>query len=193
MRIQIPRLAEVRMADFDGIVFTDFLIQDVSGDFDLNAEIIDYFSNEIGVAMEEGVHIQNIDIEDETFFENSQFWSSLPIDIPKAVIFSGTANMTQETRKALVAKGRKQFEDPFPEQRQLATQKYFTLEMKIHAIHSETGEILYQQEFKESNSYTNPNQTPYDAFFDLAFEIKEKLFQAILGGEKIQERYLILK
>lgn len=193
MRIQIPRRAEVRIADYDSIVFTDFLIKEAPEAFDLNAEVIDYFSNEIGVEMEERVNIQSIDIEDETIFETPEFWISLPLDDQAAVIFSGTANMSQEIRKALVSKGRRQFEDPFPAQQQLATQKFFILEMNIHIIDSESGEILFQQEFKESNSYTNPNQMAYDAFFDLAFEIKEKLFQAILGGEKLQERYLILR
>jgi hypothetical protein len=63
--------------------------------------------------------------------------------------------------------------------------------MYIHLIDAKAGDVLYQKKFKETQSYSYPNQTAYLAFFDLISEIKAKLFRELMGGEKLQERYLI--
>jgi hypothetical protein len=58
-------------------------------------------------------------------------------------------------------------------------------------IDAKTGEILYTRNFKQTKHYINPNQTAYFAFFDLIQIVKTKLFQAFLGEELLQERYLL--
>ena len=160
-------------------------------DFNLNEELKEYFAGELEVELDQSVRRENIAVPDEESFENQEFWKTLPLDTQKSVIFSGTAEYSQETRKALISKDKDQFEDPFPSQERLATRKFYTLQMNIRIINSETGEVTYSQDFKESKSYTNPNQTAYFALFDLAFLVKEKLFREIMGGERFQQRYLI--
>jgi len=191
VRIRIPRRAEVRLAEFDGIVITDFLMKNEFDDFDLSYELKEYFAGEIEVEVDETVSRENIIVPDEESFQNQEFWKALSLKNPKSVIFSGTAEYSQETRKALISKDKQEFEDPFPSQERLATRKFYTLEMNIRIINAETGEVTYTQDFKESKSYTNPNQTAYFALFDLAFLVKEKLFREIMGGERFQQRYLI--
>jgi uncharacterized protein (DUF2164 family) len=194
LRLRIPRRADVRLADFDGVVVADFLLKTEDGEeeFDLNHEIRDYLSTELAVELETQVDLHSVSLPDETVFEDQAFWKDLELDKKKAVIFSGTAEFSEETRKALVRKGRRQHETPFPEQEHMKTRKFFSLNMRVHIIDSETGTNLYNQEFKESRAYTNPNQTAYFAFFDLAFQVKEKLFREIMGGDKIQDRFLII-
>ncbi len=191
VRIRIPRRAEVQLAEFEGIVITGFLMKTEFEDFNLSEELKEYFAGELEVELDESVRRENIVVPDEESFENQEFWKTLPLETKKTVIFSGTAEYSQETRKALISKDKDQFEDPFPSQERLATRKFFTLQMNIRIINSETGEITYSQDFKESKSYTNPNQTAYFALFDLAFLVKEKLFREIMGGERFQQRYLI--
>ena len=96
-------------------------------------------------------------------------------------------------RKALISRKRREIEDPFPARKNLATRKFYTLDMHIHALDSETGTPVYDRKFKESRAYTNPNQTALFAFYDLAFEVKEKFFREITGGERLQVRYLIIR
>lgn len=200
LRIQIPRRAEVRLADFDGIAMTNFLIQSddeadakkVELDFDLNQELIDYLSNELKIELEEDVDIHTLNLEDEALFEDEQFWQNFSKDGKKVLIISGTMQYGQETRKALISKEKRQHETPFPQPERLQTRKFYTLNMHIHILDSESGVNLYNQTFKETRAYSNPNQTAQFAFYDLLYEIKEKLFREMMGGEKIQERYLII-
>jgi hypothetical protein len=194
VRIRIPRRAEVALANYEGIVITDFFLKTEFEDFDLNYELKEYFASELEVELDESVRREDIKIPDEGHFEDQEFWTSLSFDEdekPRFVILSGTAEYSQEIRKALISKEKQQFEDPFPNQQRLATRKFYTLEMSVRIINSETGEVTYSQDFKESKSYTNPNQTAYFALFDLAFLVKEKLFREIMGGERFQQRYLI--
>jgi len=192
LRLRIPRRADVRLADFDGVVVSDFLLKTEVESFDLNREIRDYLSTELAVELETQVDLHSAPVADESVFEDPAFWKNLGLDKKKAVIFSGTAEFSEETRKALVRKGRREHETPFPEQEKMKTRRFYTLNMQIHIMDSESGIRLYNQEFKETRAYSNPNQTAYFAFFDLAFQIKEKLFREIMGGEKIQDRYLII-
>jgi hypothetical protein len=191
VRIRIPRRAEVRLAEFDGIVITDFLMKSEFDDFDLSYELKEYFAGEIEIEVDKSVSRESIAVPDEESFQDKEFWKTLPLKNAKSVIFSGTADYSQETRKALISKDKQEFEDPFPSQERLATRKFYTLKMNIRIINAETGEVTYTQDFKESKSYTNPNQTAYFALFDLAFLVKEKLFREIMGGERFQQRYLI--
>jgi hypothetical protein len=192
LRLRIPRRADVRLADFDGVVVSDFLMKSEIEGFDLNREILDYLSTELAVELETQVDLHSAPIADESVFEDQAFWQNLELGKKKAVIFSGTAEFSEETRKALVRKGRREHETPFPEQEKMKTRRFYSLNMQIHIMDSESGIRLYNQEFKETRAYSNPNQTAYFAFFDLAFQVKEKLFREIMGGEKIQDRYLII-
>ena len=192
LRLRIPRRADVRLADFDGVVVSDFLMKSEVEGFDLNREILDYLSTELAVELETQVDQHSAPLTDEAVFEDQAFWKNLELGKKKAVIFSGTAEFSEETRKALVRKGRREHETPFPEQEKMKTRRFYSLNMQIHIMDSESGIRLYNQEFKETRAYSNPNQTAYFAFFDLAFQVKEKLFREIMGGEKIQDRYLII-
>ncbi len=192
MRLRIPRRADVRLADFDGIVVADFILKSEVEGFDLNRELRDYLSTELAVELETPVDLHTAPIEDEAVFEDQDFWKNLDLDKKKAVIFSGTVEYAEETRKALVHKKGREQETPFPDRDYMKTQKFYSLNMTVHIIDSESGINLFNQEFKEQRAYSNPNQTAYFAFFDLAFQVKEKLFREIMGGDKIQDRYLII-
>ncbi len=200
LRIQIPRSAEVRLADFDGIVMTNFLIlsdekadtKKEELDFDLNQEMIDYLSNEVKIELEEDVEIQSLELKDEALFKDEKFWQNLSPAGKKLLIISGTMQYGEETRKALISKEKRQQETPFPDPERLQTRKFYSLEMHFHLLDSESGIELYDQTIKETRAYSNPNQTAQFAFYDLLYEIKEKLFKEMMGGERMQERYLII-
>ena len=106
---------------------------------------------------------------------------------------TGSAEYTEETRKALLKKAKKRYEDPFPSQSRLEERKFFTLNVNLFLIDAQSGDALYKREFKETKAYDNPNQTAYFAFFDLVQQVKEKLLRTVLGAEQLQERYLITR
>jgi hypothetical protein len=199
-QIRIPRQAEVRLTEFESILFANFILpsetdQDKSRklDFDLNQEIQEYFTTELEVALERQVDLVSLPIRDEEAFQNPDFWKKQGPENSKSLIISGTAGFAEETRKALISGKRKEMDDPFPARKNLETRKFYTLNMHIHVLDSESGASLYNRKFKESRAYTNPNQTSLFAFYDLAFEVKEKFFREITGGERLQDRYLIIR
>lgn len=193
MRVEMPRPVSFELDRFQELIFTDFLILKERTDFDLNEETIDYFAFEFEKSMSVPVSKIEVTPEGEDSFANEEFWKNIPIDDKDAILFTGTIEYQSEVRKALVDRERRQFEDPFPDQTGLEERKFFTLFFNLYLIEAKTGKTLYQRNFKETRNYQNPNQTAYFAYFDLVQSVKDKLFQAFLGEELLQERFLIAK
>lgn len=193
LKIEMPFESNVPISEFDEVIVTDFYLLNQVDDFDLNQELVGYLSSEIGMQVSADVKTTAVEIKDEAALENEEFWQNLALSTEKAILISGSVEYSHETRKALIGKEKKQFEDPFPSSRELTARKFYTLTLDLYLIDSETGKTLFNQEFKETKSYSNPNQTSYFAFFDLTYMVKEKLFRILFGSERVQERYLIVK
>jgi len=191
LKIEIPSKSSIDLGQYNEVVITNFLIKEETKDFDLNLEIVDYFSFEIGQNFNGKVSTEEITFEEEPF-ENEAFWKNLLPARKDAILFTGGAQYTEEIRKAILQEKRERFEDPFiSKKRGLAERRFYTLNIDIYIIDAKTGKTLYKRNFKESKGYQNPKQTAAFAFFDLIQIVKAKFFRNILGEASIQERYLI--
>lgn len=193
LRIEVPRQIGLNLNAYDEVIVTSFLVKKDPGDFDLNKEIVDYFSYEIGLKLDKKTSSQEAALSGEDVFNNSQYWASLFPEHKTAVLLTGSVSYEEEVRKALVKQEKKRFEDPFPAEKTLAKRIFYTLTLDLFMIDNQTGDVLYKKNFKETRSYKNPNQTAYFAFFDLIQDVRDKLFGTLLGGERVQQRYLIAK
>ena len=193
VRVEMPRSVSFELDRFEAMVVTNFLVEKERTDFDLNKETTEYFTFEFGKNIEIPVSKAEAAPANAESFEQADFWTDIPTEKEHAILFTGTIDYRSEVRKALVDREKRQFEDPFPDRTALEERKFFTLFFNLYLIDSNTGEILYQKNFKETRNYKNPNQTPYFAYFDLIQSVKDKLFQAFLAEELLQERYLIAK
>ena len=193
VRVEMPRPVSFELARFQEMVVTDFFVVKERTDFDLNKETTEYFSFEFEKNAQIPVSKVEVVPESAETFEQEDFWTDIPTENEDAIVFTGTIDYRSEVRKALVDRERRQFEDPFPDSTALEERKFFTLFFNLYLIDSKTGKTLYQKNFKETRNYQNPNQTAYFAYFDLIQSVKDKLFQAFLGEELLQERYLINK
>ena len=193
VRVEMPRPISFELDRFEEMVVTNFLVEKERTDFDLNKETTEYFSFEFGKNIEIPVSKADVAPANAEAFEQADFWTDIPTETEHAIIFTGTIDYRSEVRKALVDREKRQFEDPFPDRTALEERKFFTLFFNLYLIDSNTGETLYQRNFKETRNYQNPNQTAYFAYFDLIQSVKDKLFQAFLAEELLQERYLIAK
>jgi hypothetical protein len=189
----MPRPVSFELDRFEEMIVTDFLVKKERTDFDLNKETAEYFTYEFGKNITIPVSKAEFVPTDEETFAQADFWIDLPTENEHAIFFTGTIEYRAEVRKALVDREKRQFEDPFPDRTSLEERKFFTLFFNLYLIDSTTGETLYQKDFKETRNYQNPNQTAYFAYFDLIQSVKDKLFQAFLAEELLQERYLIAK
>jgi hypothetical protein len=189
----MPRPVSFELKQFEEMIVTDFLVVKERTDFDLNKETSEYFTFEFGKNVAIPVSKSEIVPENAEIFEQADFWTDIPTENEHAIFFTGTIDYRSEVRKALVDREKRQFENPFPDRTGLEERKFFTLFFNLYLIDSTTGETLYQKNFKETRNYQNPNQTAYFAYFDLIQSVKDKLFQAFLAEELLQERYLIAK
>lgn len=193
LKVEMPGESQIDLEKFERIVITDFLVKKETKDIDLNHEIRDYLNFELGQKLKGKVKLKSLPIENDKVFENQDFWKGLHTDAESTLIFTGTADYTEEVRKAILETKKDRFEDPFPRSKKLAERRFYTLKLDLYLIDSQSGEILYRRNFKETKGYRNPNQTAYFAFFDLIQRVKVKLLRNILGDTKIEERYLISK
>jgi hypothetical protein len=192
LKIEVPGKTSFDLGQYKEVVITNFLIKEETKDFDLNHEIVDYFSFEIGQNFKGDVSSKQIAFEKEEPFEDEAFWKNLLPAQKDALLFTGGAQYTEEIRKAILQEKRERFEDPFiSKKRDLAERRFYTLNLDLYIIDAKTGKALYTRNFKESKGYQNPRQTAAFAFFDLIQRVKAKFFRNILGEASIQERYLI--
>ena len=191
LRIEVPGKASFNLDQYNEVVITNFLIKEETKDFNLNQELIDYFSFEVGQNFKGKVSIKEITFEEEPF-KNEAFWKNLLPDRKEAILFTGGVQYTEEIRKAILQKQKDRFEDPFvSKKRSLAERRFYTLNLDLYIIDAKTGKALYKRNFKESKGFENPKQTAPFAFFELIQRVKAKFFRNILGEATIQERYLI--
>ncbi len=191
LRVEVPGKTSFNLDQYNEVVITNFLIKEETKGFNLNQELVDYFSFEIGQNFKGKVSIKEITFEEEPF-KNEAFWKNLLPDRKEAILFTGGVQYTEEIRKAILQKQKERFEDPFvSKKRKLAERRFYTLNLDLYIIDAKTGKALYKRNFKESKGFQNPKQTAPFAFFELIQRVKAKFFRNILGEARIQERYLI--
>lgn len=191
IRIELPVPQETNLSEFRHIVMTSFFLKNEISDFDANQEMLEFLPFELGMGLEKDVSTLEAIPSGEEVFEDRDFWKTLVQNPESTLVITGSLEYKSETRKALIGKERKQFDDPFPNRSRLATRKFFTLSMTLYFINAATGEQVFKRDFKETQGSDNPNQTAQFAFTDLLHDIKDKLLRRVAGGERVQERYLI--
>jgi len=193
MKIEIPRRTELDIDAFDTVIIIPFLVENEVEDFDLSKEIGVYFEEMLNRKTKNRVTKRDLQLENDTLFESSDFWKTQDRESENTLFLTGTAQYTAETRKALLKRAKKRYEDPFPTEATLEQRRFYTFNMTLFLIDAKSGEPVYKRDFKETQNYDNPNQTSYFAFFDLIQQIQEKFLRSVLGLSQVQERYLVIK
>lgn len=189
--VEVPGITTVALEDFKEVFITSFLVEEDTKDFELNRELVDYFSSELGKFYKGKIQPKEFSLEQQGVFKDAEFWKRLVPGAEGAVFLTGTARYTQEIRKAILEKYSRRSDDLSSTQRGLAERKFYMLTLMLYLIDASTGNVLYEREFKETRGYENPNQTSRFAFFDLIQQAQVKLFRNVLAIERVQQRYLI--
>jgi len=192
LKIELPRKTTLNINQFQKIIITNFLVKKQTKDINLSQELVDYFKFALKQNFNGKVISQDISFHQDDIFSNLSFWKETANSSTKAFYLTGAASYAEEIRKAVLEQKRSdRFETPFDTEKKLIERKFYTLNLDLYLIDANSGEIIYKKNFKESKGYRNPNQTAYFAFFELIQRVKDKFFRSILGGKKIEERYLI--
>ncbi len=192
VRVEVPAKIVLDLNQYSNIVVADFLIQKEHKEFNLNQEIAKYFEEGLEQKFKGKVSSKKVSLDKEELFQDKDFWKSLIPGQEGTVILTGNVTYTQEIRKAILETRKKRDEDYYSRSQAIEERRFYTLDLSLYLIDPATGEALYTRTFKETQGYNNPNQTAFFAFFDLMERVKTKLFQNLLGGARIQERYLIV-
>ena len=191
LKVEIPGKTYLDISQFDKIIITNFLVDQNPAGFDINKEIVDYLSFELGQHTEIPIAFEQIPFSKEDLEENPGFWRNHSAHKNRLVFLTGHISYKEELHVGLSGQEKKQHETPFPEESKLARRKFFALHMDIYLIEGRSGNIVYSRSFNERSSYKNINQTAPFAFFPLIQRVRNKLFRNILGESLLQERYLI--
>jgi hypothetical protein len=188
--VEVSRKAIFDINQFKEIIVTDFFIKKEAESFDLNQEVVNYFTTQMKQNFKPEVSSRRISFPNEEFFKDKSFWKSIQPDSQKTVLFTGTVDYLEEVRKAIVQTKKKR-DEMFSRDKAIEERRFYTINLNFYFIDAQTGEVLYTQAFKETQGYKNPKQTGAFAFYDLADTVKVKLFKNVLGTASIQQRYLI--
>jgi hypothetical protein len=193
LNVELPGIATLDLDKFKEIVISDFLVEKETKGFDINQELVDFFSAELSRNFKRKITTKDISWEEKDIFQQEDFWKTLLPDPEEVLILTGSVQYSEEIRKAILEEYSGETAGFYPREKGLAQRKFYTLTLNLCLIEAETGEVLYTRDFKESRGYKNPKQTANFAFFDLLETVREKFFRNVLGEEKLEQRYLISK
>ncbi|MDH4196462.1 MAG: hypothetical protein OEW05_03540 [Candidatus Aminicenantes bacterium] len=125
--------------------------------------------------------------------EDEAAWKEKGAAHPQALFLTGTVRLSSEVRKAINENDR-DVEGPFKQTGSgLSERRLYTLNLSLGLIDAATGRAVYRQDYKETKTYVATKQPAEFAFFELAQRAKLKFFRTILGTERFQERYLLIR
>lgn len=191
IRLEIPTQSILRVDEFQGVILTDFLITKAPEGFDLNRELAAFFVPEFERKLGLPVAVSRVLPESQESFREPDFWRTVAPGSSRQLGVTGKAEFAREVRKSIL--GEVPGEDPFSPQRKVVERTFFSLSLRLLLIQGDSGEVLFDRDFKETQAYSQPGQRTDFAFYDLAMRIKDKLFRRILSEERMQERYLLMK
>jgi len=125
--------------------------------------------------------------------EDEAAWKEKGTGHPRALFLTGTIRLASEVRKAINESDR-DVDGPFKRTGSgLSERRLYTLNLSLGFIDAATGRAVYRQDYKEVKTYVGTKQPVEFAFFELAQRARLKFFRTILGAERLQERYLLIR
>lgn len=191
IRVELPAYSPLHLEQFDQVLFSGFLVTKEPEGFDLNKATIEYLGPEFEKKLRFQVVIKPTALASEEIFRKPDFWTSLVPGPGRPLYVTGKAELAGETRKTVL--GRAEAHDPLARQRGISERTVYSLSLHLYLIRGDSGGVVLERDFRETKAYANPKQRADFAFHDLAQRVKTKLFRPILGEERMQERYLLLK
>jgi len=194
VKLQIPGPSPINLAEYAEVAITNFRVEEERPAFDISHELVDDLAFELGREYKGNVTIRTVAWDRDGLLEDKAFWKDLGAGAEKALFLTGGVRYTQEVRKAMIDGDMKEIDGPFKTVKKgLVERRIFNLVLDLCLIRAGSGEIVFRKEYKETRTFPNPNQPFSFAFYELLPRIKKKFFRTILGEERGQERYLILK
>jgi hypothetical protein len=193
IRVEIPAVPSLKPEAVTEIVVATFWLEKEVKDFDLNRDLSEYFLEEFRTKFPGRVSSKPVAWTGAGMDSQPEAWRKAALGPAGAVVLTGKAVFSQETRKALLSAEKRKFDDPFEPEKRWAERRNFDLKLEVILLKADTGEVLSRNSFQDAQNYENVKQTPAYAFHDLLDRVKPRLFRSLFGSTRIQDRFLLLK
>jgi hypothetical protein len=193
VKIEIPTVTAIELDQYQEIILIPFLKENEVPGMDLAQIVETYLSSELALKFKGKISAKNISVGKEELFKSADYWKEAAAGLKDALFLAGKVRLDEDLRKAFLEKKDIRGENPFVSDKKWAERKNFTLNLQVYLIKAETGEILSDKTYKEVISYADSKQPASFALYELLHRVKLKLFAALLGGQKIEQRYLLSK
>jgi len=191
LRFTLPARPPLQIEAFDQLAILGFREAEPLTDFEARKELSEYLAYEFGIRLPDNVTQKDGLPEKDADFNDPDLWKDA--EAGNTLFLTGTVRLTEETRKSLSLDER-EIDGPFKsEVSGFRERKLFVLTSTLVFIDAATGKILFQRDFKEVKAYENVRHPAAFAFSELATRMRAKLFAALFGEERPQERTLILR
>jgi len=193
IRVEIPAAPALKPEAVSEIVVATFWLDKEVKEFDLNRDLSDYLLEEFRTKYPGRVSAKPVVWTGAGMDAQPDAWRKAALGPAGAVVVTGKAAFSQETRKALLAAEKRKFDDPFEPEKRWAERRNFDLKLEVLLLKADTGEVVNRNSYQDAQNYENVKQTPAYAFHDLLDRIKPRLFRNLFGSTRVQERFLLLK
>ncbi len=125
---------------------------------------------------------------------DAEFWKAAVPGPAGTLILTGRASFGQESRRALTDPERREIDEgPFKAVSPWSSRKAFTLKLEVALIEAATGAVAFRREYQETMTTDNARLTADYALYELFGRLRPRLFRALFGSERPQERILLTK
>jgi hypothetical protein len=193
VRLEAPSRPEVDLAAVPEIVLAGFWLEKEVKDFDLNRDLAAYLKEELKRSFKGRVSEKAVAWTGADMLGSPEAWAKAGLGPAGALVLSGKAEFTGESRKALLDAEARTLDGPFEPGNPWSEKKNYSLKLEVVLLKAGTGETVFRKEFKETLTYDNKKQPAAYAFYDLLDRARPRLARALFGSDRALDRYLLTK
>jgi hypothetical protein len=194
VNLEVPGEPALNWSAVKSVVLTGFFVAKEVKGLDLNKALIEYFRDALKPRLHAVVTEKPIAWPSAAGLESRDFWKGAAAGPDRTLILTGQAAFSQEARKALMDGERREIDEgPFKPISPWSEQKSFAVTLDLALIDPVSGAVVFRKEYKDAVSTGNARQTAEFALYDLMGRIQPRLFRALFGAERAQDRYLLLR
>jgi hypothetical protein len=185
--------AAVDLGAYSEIQVTEFRQEQEGPDPELAAWLTEQLTSQIGRTFKGTVIRRAIDWNGAARLDDPGFWRGLGAGLGEGVFLSGKMRFSGTTEKALPVGGLVR-DGPFAaKNRGLQERRRFTLSLEPVLLSAATGTPVFRETYSDTQIYDGPGPADEVAFAALLDKVLPRFLAAILGADRSQSRYLLLR
>lgn len=194
VNLAVPGEPALNWKAVKSVVLAGFFTEKEVKGLDLSRLLVGYFHDELKPRIAASVTEKPIAWPSAGALDSKDFWKGAAAGPDRTLILTGKAVFSLEARKAIMDGERREIDEgPFKPINPWTEKKSFAVTLDLALIDPASGTVVFRKEYKDAVSTDNTRQTAEFALYELMGRIRPRLFRALFGAERAQDRYLLLK